>query len=264
MKIKVEHSDYSRIGVRLSSGDDEYIGCKLVIQGFRRYVTVSLPQWLLRPVVSWHDLSANVGKEGYAWLKPKPDGRYGYTEVFKRDFGFTWADRALHLYYGKQTMEWPGCKSKCFFLPWLESRHVRTTLLTLDGQFYADTTNRLWDAKSYEATKALEAAQPSETFQFTDYDGEVITATGRIEEMEWRHGTGWFKWLSLFRKPRIRRSLRLEFSAETGRRKGSWKGGVVGSSVEIAPGEVPRVAFARYCAEHDLTLRPEPVAPLAE
>lgn len=256
MKIKVEHSKYSSIGIRLSSGDDEYRGCKLSFQGFHRYITVSLPQWLLRPVVQWHDMSKNVGTEGYAWLKPKPDGRYGYEEVFSRDYGFYYSDRALHVYYGKQIMEWPGCKSKCYFLPWLEWRHVRTSLLNLDGSMYADVTRQ-----KYGEGERLQDVQPSVSFQFADFDGEIITAKCRVEEREWRSGTGWFKWLSLFRKPKISRSLDLDFSSEVGRRKGSWKGGTTGHSTEIAPGEAPRVAFARYCAEHDMTLQPEPVTP---
>lgn len=253
MKIKVEKGS-SGFGIRLTSGDDEYRGCKLVLKGFRKYVTVSMPQWILRPVVSWHDLSAQVGTEGYAWLKPKEDGRYGYTETFERAYGFTYSDRALHVYYGKQTMEWPGSKSKCYFLPWLEWRHVRHSLLNLDGSLWAEATHQKFGSHA-----RLQDTQPSVSFQFADYDGEVITAKCRIEEREWRAGTGWFKWLSLFRKPKVSRSLDLAFSSEVGRRKGSWKGGTVGHSTEIAPGEAPITAFARYCAEHELTIQPEAV-----
>lgn len=36
---------------------------------------------------------------------------------------------------------------------------------------------------------------------------------------------GWFKWLSWFGRPKIRRSLDIQFSSETGPEKGSWKGG---------------------------------------
>ncbi len=62
-------------------------------------------------------------------------------------------------------------------------------------------------------------------------------------------GTGWFKWLSWFRAPKIRRSLAIEFSGETGPEKGSWKGGTVGTGIDMRPGELHESAFRRYCGE---------------
>ena len=46
---------------------------------------------------------------------------------------------------------------------------------------------------------------------------------------------------------KIRRSLDLEFSGETGPEKGSWKGGTVGTGIEMLPGELHEAAFRRYC-----------------
>jgi hypothetical protein len=90
-------------------------------------------------------------------------------------------------------------------------------------------------------------------FSFKDFDGEELTARTTIEEREWRFGVGWFKWLSLFRKPKISRYLEIAFSGETGERKGSWKGGTIGHSTEMRSGELHESAFRRYCAEHDMT-----------
>jgi hypothetical protein len=255
MKIKVEESGWNAVGLDLSSGCGEYAGCKLTLKIPRKYIYFRLPQWLMKPVREFKDLSHYV-VDGVApdWLRPNAEGTYGYWELHERRYGFTYADRALHVHYGKQIMEWPGCKSKVFFLPWLEWRHVRSSLLNLDGSFYADVTSQ-----KFGEGERLQDTQPSVSFQFADYDGEVITAKCRIEEREWRAGTGLFKWLSLFRKPKVHRSLDLDFSSEVGRRKGSWKGGTTGHSTEIAPGEAPITAFARYCAEHELTLQSEPV-----
>ena len=36
---------------------------------------------------------------------------------------------------------------------------------------------------------------------------------------------------------------------ETGREKGSWKGGTIGTSIEMLPGELHESAFRRYCDE---------------
>ena len=90
-------------------------------------------------------------------------------------------------------------------------------------------------------------------FAFKDFDGEELTARTTIEEREWRFGVGWFAWLSLFRKPKISRYLEIAFSGETGKRKGSWKGGTTGHSIEMLPGELHESAFRRYCTEHDMT-----------
>jgi hypothetical protein len=88
-------------------------------------------------------------------------------------------------------------------------------------------------------------------FAFTDYDDELIFARCHIEEREWRAGDKWCSWLSLFSKPLIRRSLSIAFDREVGTRKGSWKGGTVGSGIEWLPGDSPEWAFRRYCAAHD-------------
>ena len=76
-----------------------------------------------------------------------------------------------------------------------------------------------------------------------------ISMTTKIEEREWRFGTGYFKWMSLFRPAKISRSLKLDFSDEVGPEKGSWKGGTVGHSIDMLPGELHEEAFRRYCSE---------------
>jgi hypothetical protein len=40
--------------------------------------------------------------------------------------------------------------------------------------------------------------------------------------------------------------------------KGSWKGGTVGHSIAMLPGELHGAAFARYCEQHEMTLQAEP------
>jgi hypothetical protein len=118
----------------------------------------------------------------------------------------------------------------------------------MDGDLFAHVPDRDWDAR-----RKLETACPAPRFDFLDFDGERITATTRIEEREWRLGEGRFKWLSIFRRPKVCRSLDLQFSSEVGRRKGSWKGGTIGHSIDMLPGELHEAAFRRYCAKEGLT-----------
>jgi hypothetical protein len=251
-RIKIERTERNSVGVSLSSGCSEWPGCKLILRGFGWYVTVRLPQWVLRPIRQFRDLSAHVGKEGYSFLKPNADGSYGYHEVFEREYGFHYSERALHARYGKQMMAWPGCKSKCIFLPWLESRFIRLSFYDLQGRHFFtewESARRGPMRDAWEAQRAVKDACPKAAFLIDDYDGKRITATTHIEEREWRHGTGWFRWLSLFRRPFIRRALSIEFSAEVGPEKGSWKGGTMGTGIDMLPGELHEAAFKRFCEE---------------
>lgn len=163
-----------------------------------------------------------------------------------REYGAFYSERAVHVHYGPQTMD-SSTKSRCWFVPWLHWRHVRTSLYDIQGEHFATESGLPWP-EWYEVKEAC----PSVSFDLHDFDGEFVQARTRIEEREWRLGTGRFHWLSWFRRPRVVRSLHIEFSAETGRRKGSWKGGTIGHGIDMQPGELHEAAFRRYCAEHEM------------
>lgn len=177
-------------------------------------------------------------------------GRDWYWDIDPRQYGFSLSDGHLVVYYGRTggacadsriQQQW-SC-----FLPWTRWRHVRHSLYGLAGEhIYTEPVGGDW-----EAYKTAKAKCPVVKFSIEDVDGEKIVATTMIEEREWRFGTGWFKWLSWFCRPKIRRSLDIEFASETGPEKGSWKGGTVGTGIEMLPGELHEDAFRRYCnAEH--------------
>jgi hypothetical protein len=166
-----------------------------------------------------------------------------------REYGAVLIEDAVHFRYGPQTMDSSTEKSACWFVPWLNWRHVRRSLYGLSGEHHYTQPKGQSFLEFYEIEKAC----PRVLFEFDDYDGERIVAKTHIEEWEWRLGTGWFRWLSLFRRARVRRSLDIEFSKETGPRKGSWKGGTIGHGIDMQPGELHEAAFRRYCAEHRMT-----------
>ena len=174
-------------------------------------------------------------------------GRDWYEVAFPCEYGVTFSERALHVYYGAQTHSSCTTKSWCCFLPWLAWRYVRMTLYTTTGAHF--WTERAAERGAWEAMDAVRTACPKARFDFEDYDGERITATTHIEEREWRLGERPFRWLSWFRRPRIRRDLSIKFSAEVGPEKGSWKGGTTEHSIEMLPGESCEAAFARYCTQ---------------
>jgi hypothetical protein len=174
-------------------------------------------------------------------------GRDWYEEVFPREYGAYVSDGTLHVHYGAQTHDSRTDMNKCFFLPWRNWRFIRMSFFDLEGRHF--WTERDNERAAWEASTAVKAACPKAKFEFEDYDGQKIQATTHIEEREWRFGTGLFRWLSWLSRPKVKRTLSIEFNAEVGPEKGSWKGGTVGTSVEMVAGETAETAFQRYCEQ---------------
>lgn len=238
---------YKHLGIALKSTDDEGRGCSLRISGFGATFIVALPDWVLRPerkkvYPDWD--AATIARLGRDW----------YWDITPRQFGVSLFEGHLDISYGRVTHDSSTEQRWGCFLPWTQWRHMRHSLYTPGGALYAHVPQRRgrFDSAHWEAERALINSCPTATFAFTDYDGEALTATTRIEEREWHFGTGWFKWLSLFVPAKVSRSLDIDFSGETGRRKGSWKGGTTGHSIEMLPGELHEAAFRRYCAAHEM------------
>ena len=232
---------YRPFAVVLDSGDgDEHPGCHVRLSAFGYTVILELPA-IIKPWRRWVDLSQ------YEWATSP---QKGYWDEHANEYGFTASEGALHVYYGPQTGDSQTQKSLCKFIPWQQWRFIRQSWYGSDGQHL----HTLWETSSrvvrraqsdwrYEFEKTLEKT----SFQIKDYDGTLVVVDTNIEEREWRFGEGWFKWLSWFRKPMIRRSLNLAFRQEIGTQKGSWKGGLMGTSIEMMPGELHESAMRRYC-----------------
>lgn len=246
---------YKSFAIVLGSGDgEEYPGCRLRLTAFGHTVILALPP-IIKPwrrkivAASWDE--ATVQRLGRNW----------YWDCHEREYGFSYSGSGcvgdggfLQIFLGRQTHDSSTEQRWSCFTPWNNWRHVRHSYYDLDG-------NHFWTEPKSEAKRPFgpwpswfEAKEscPSRSFSFNDFDGEALTAKTRIEERQWELGTGWFKWLSIFHKPIIQRSLDIDFSGETGKRKGSWKGGTVGHSIEMLPNELHESAFKRYCAEHEM------------
>jgi len=230
------------IAIILGSGDgDDYPGCRLRISAFGHTLIAALPS-IINPWRRWVDTSH------YEWSRPHG----GYWEERAREYGFSASEGALHVYFGPQTHDSDTTKSKVWFYPWRKRRCIRHSLYDLEGQHFADLPEwGIGNKNGWTVMKAIEDACPTARFEFDDFDGERITAICRIEEREWKRGKGLFRLLYIGRN-RISRSLDLRFSSEVGKRKGSWKGGTVGHSIEMFSGELHEAAFRRYCSENFL------------
>ncbi len=226
----------------LSSGNDNYPGCRLSVCAFKWYIAIPLPP-IIKPyqekvIPSW-------SAETVARL-----GRDYYFQAIERQYGFSFItyDGHLCLRYGRMTDDSRTEQSKGFFLPWMQQRFFRHSLYGLTGEWlWTDMTGK------FEALRDAQISIPKAVFKFQDYDGEIINAETHIEEIEWRLGEGWFKWLSWFRKPKIRRFLDINFTSEVGKKKGTWKGGILGTAINLLPGELHESAFRRYCDQNELT-----------
>lgn len=237
------HNDqhWRPLGVMLDSGaSDGYEdrkGCNLKLHGFGRTLILELP---------------NVIPDFVQRHKSHIEGREYWEETFRREYGFTVSDGTMHVHYGPQTHDSTTTKSRVFWLPWQNWRFIRQSWYGPTGQHVEtlwETDNKLVRSAQFEWRREFEASLAKVAFEVEDYDGQRIQAKTHIEEREWRFGTGLFKWLSLFRKPRIRRSLDIEFDKEVGREKGSWKGGLIGTGIDMLPGELHEDAFRRYCEQ---------------
>jgi hypothetical protein len=245
-----DNRGYKPFAAILASGDDDERVCNLRLSGFGRTLILALPP-VLRPAKAWVDTSH------YEWSKGPGSG---YWQIDKREYGFSYSNGYLNVTYGRSTMDSNTEQRWGWFVPWMQWRHVRRSFYRIDGSHFADEPKRALSKSGIDAWRehhekahAIEEGCPTLAFAFKDFDGEKLTVTTRIEEREWRRGEGWFKWLSLFCKPKVRRSLDLRFSGETGKRKGSWKGGTIGHSIDMMPGELHETAFRRYCAENNMT-----------
>jgi hypothetical protein len=179
-------------------------------------------------------------------------GRNYYYEAFPREYGFCLSEGHFTLFLGAQTHDSTTTQSWSCFLPWTQWRFARFSLFGLDGsEFWTQLERKRIPGlgRNWDEQYKMQELCPTASFLFKDYDGKEITVKTRIQEREWHFGEGWFKWLSWFRKPMVKRSLDLQFSEEVGPEKGSWKGGTMGHSIDMLPGELHEAAFRRYCAQ---------------
>lgn len=227
--------------ITLESGNDEYPGACLMVWALGRVMRIWLPR-IVRPRRRW------VSTADRPWSE-SPDS--GYWEWTSRVFGLCLGEAGhFQIFYGAQSEDTDKGNLWSCFLPWTQWRRVRETLYDQSGDVFlimqppGEGGWQNWlDAKK---------ECPKVEFLIEDFDGSRIVAKTHIDEHEWRLGEGWFKWLSWFRRPRIDRSLMIEFADEVGPEKGSWKGGLIGHSIEMLPDELHADAFQRYCEkEHN-------------
>lgn len=174
-----------------------------------------------------------------------------------KEYGFRYDLREgfVSVFYGRRS--WDSDKEQAWHchVPWQAKRMVRYRFFALDG---VTLFKELYNAAGRTSWRELAAikdspALPRCSYKLTDYDGETIYCTAFVEEMLWKHGEKWCRWLSWFVPDRVRKYVDLEFCPGYGKKKHDWKGGTCGHSTDLKPGESVDAAVRRYCGEHDLT-----------
>lgn len=236
-----------RVGMHIGSGhindSDQSGSCYLHFHAGKLYLDLPIPRiiWPHREKVipvSWDAATISRLGRDYYWLET--ERRYGW---------YIFGDHFM-VYLGRCTDDSKTEQKWSCFLPFATWRFVRHTLYNPDESIAWEGGNRAPFQEMWDAEKKIE----KQVFRFRDFDGEEIEARTHVEEREWRFGNGWFKWLSVFRRAKISRSIDIEFSKEVGPKKGSWKGGTLGHGSDIELGESQFSAFRRYCRKHNLTL----------
>ena len=147
-------------------------------------------------------------------------------------WGIAIHNNTIWIYRGGKGNLSGGNKWWTWSIPFVTKDWIRTSILLKDDSWGHETKG---NRKGFYNDEWKEK-QKSWSYNFTDnYDGEIIPTTIYVEEREWR--PKWLKWTKLFAI--IDRSIDIHFSKECGKEKGSWKGGVIGSSYKILPNEEP-------------------------
>lgn len=148
------------------------------------------------------------------------DHLYGFHHPLRRD---------------PQDWHW-GTRTKVWWYPWTWS-HYRHSLLKPDGSLW-HTLEGIYD---YGALPT--SLKEQHRYNYLMHDGTVQTCTATVngEEREWRlKCASWLPWPRM-----IKRTINVQFSEEMGPRRGSWKGGVVGTGHEWRKNETMQQALRR-------------------
>lgn len=239
-RIKIEWNDFWTFRIALSSGDDDdYPGCSFHLALLKFNLTLKLPQ-IIKPTTK--KVIATTWNEETV----KRIGRNWYEEKVEREYSIAWSGDHVSIHYGALTHDSETDKYKGFFIPWIQYRFVRLSYYNSDGKLLFN------EPKKHHWGIFFDTLVPKSKFNLIDFDGEEIEATVHTLEREWRKGEGYFKWISLFYKPIIRRCIEINFNKEVGEEKGSWKGGTIGHSIELLKDEMQDGAMKRYCEKHNL------------
>ena len=241
---------FNPIRMTISSADDidESIGdsrtkkkCSLIVYLFGYVYRIYLPNIIkpfrIKTIANWNEETV------------KRLGRNWYYEYFKKEYGFSIHDGFLQLFYGIQSDDDFKVKSesKSWFFPWRHNRLVEYTIYTENNDIHFTVKNN--KGVNFDEYYDRKISAPATFFTIKDHDEEIVTAKVIKIKRVYKKGDKKFKWISWFTKTIIDICIEVEFNKEVGLEKGSWKGGMVGTSMKVLEHENIELAMIRFCEQ---------------
>lgn len=222
MGIKIEKWDHVSYSLFICSAnpDSDYKTdwkTRLELRFWRYWVVIPL-FFSIGPYRRWIDTSRHSwGGKGS-----------GYWDCHGREFGLKYHGGLFSVAYGAATMDSSTTRNWSCFVPWHDHRQI-------SKEFTSDV----------------------ESYVIADFDLSVVTATIQTEKTRYRIGRGKWAWLGFIFPIRTYYSAEIKFSAETGSRKGSWKGGCTACYTPIDPKHNAEQAMYAYAEKNHMTVLPK-------
>ena len=213
----------------------------------------------------WHSWTFNISYDVCGYFRPYPEiniSMFGLHFCFVLPFRNKWTDECdppkygiaiysdtFWVYLGGKGNMGGGTKWWTWDIPFFTKIHVRRDVeCNIDGEIKMIPYKNLEShGKDYIPLKENKLVNVR-TYDYTDMcDGEIIPCKYWVEEREWR--PKWLTWIRLFKY--VKKYIEIEFDNEVGKKKGSWKGGCIGCSYDLKPGETAEDCIKRMEKERE-------------
>lgn len=177
----------------------------------------------------------------FPWFKRYQD----HSQCSGPKFGFSFFEDLLWIYHGNSTGSSKDRSSTTIYMPWHWRRCVHE-VRNADGEWEPfvgswERENGPWGEKKEPDGRVEETHDY--TYELKSGEVQHCTATIFVERRTWTRF--WYPWRM------TRQCIDVDFSDEVGERSGSWKGGTVGCSYDMEPGETPLDTLRRMERERE-------------
>lgn len=202
-------------------------------------IRILLPT-IIKPAV-WKVKAPSWSKETIERL-----GRDWYYEYRNKCYGFSVDTDYINFKWGLMVNDCGMIVSRDKFLdfPWKTPTYIQAEYYDQFGNVQQISSgNHFQNKDELEMTYAL----------IKDYDETVVKASFMKVVRVYYRFSGKLLWLAKLLPKKRYTSLEINFDQETGPKKGSWKGGTIGSSSPADPDKTALESFKIYCEKHGFT-----------
>lgn len=184
---------------------------------------------LIISILGWHSV----------FKLPWKSKRFPHGDCDAPKWGVAIHDNIFWLYKGGNGNGNGGTKWWTWDIPFFTKIHMAHLVETKDGKMV--NSDLLGQKNPYISYYDDERVNKHYTKYIDSYDGSEIDCEYWVESREWRP-----KWLTWTKRFAVKREyIEISFKQEVGKGKGSWKGGCIGCSYNLLPGETPEECIRR-------------------